>query len=70
MEHEKLIVWTAFLLLELMYGTEDSLDNVKRRALQQMNELKVYQELVKVYLSQDQTEVGNLINIICVGLSN
>lgn len=65
MEHEKLIVWTAFLLLELMYGTEDSLDNVKRRALQQMNELKVYQELVKVYLSQDQTEVGNLINIIC-----
>ena len=57
MEHEKMTVWTAFLRLELLYGTEDSLDNVKRRALQQMNELKVYQELVKVYLGQDQTQV-------------
>ncbi|XP_067935135.1 protein RRP5 homolog [Watersipora subatra] len=50
MENEKLIVWTAFIRLEMIYGTDDSMDSVKRRALQQMNELKVYRELVKLYL--------------------
>ena len=57
LENEKLIVWSAFLRLELVYGSEDTLDNVKRRALQQMNELKVYQELVKVYISNDNAQV-------------
>lgn len=57
MENEKLLVWSSFLALELIYGTEDTLDNVKRRALQQMNELKVYQEMIKVYLCHDKIQV-------------
>lgn len=57
-----MVVWAAFLRLEVVYGTDDSLDNIKRRAMQQMNELTVYQELVKLYTSQANSQVD--VNII------
>lgn len=50
-------VWSAFLKLEILYGAEDTLDNVKRRAMQQMDELKMYQVLVKLFLSQNRIQV-------------
>lgn len=57
LEKEKMLVWSSFLEVEMCYGTEDSLDHIKRRALQQMDELKVYQELVKLYSKLQKVEV-------------
>lgn len=52
-----MLVWSAYLLLELVYGSEDTFDHVKRRSLQQMDERKLYQELIKIYSSLDRHQV-------------
>jgi len=50
-------VWAEFLRLELHYGTADGFDNVMRRSLQNMDEKKMYNEIVKLYVSRDRIEV-------------
>ncbi|KAG8435325.1 hypothetical protein GDO86_013327 [Hymenochirus boettgeri] len=53
-EQEKLNVWVAFLNLENMYGTEESLKKVFERAVQYNEPLKVYHQLADIYIKSEK----------------
>ena len=53
-------VWVAFLNLENLYGTADTLKAVFERAVQHNEPLKVYTQLVGIYDKSDKTEVRQL----------
>uniref|UniRef100_A0A147BRK9 Protein RRP5 homolog n=1 Tax=Ixodes ricinus TaxID=34613 RepID=A0A147BRK9_IXORI len=57
-EQEKLNVWTALLNLEHLYGTQDSLNEVFRQALQCNDSLKVYTHLAQIYVSANKNELA------------
>ncbi|XP_041477321.1 protein RRP5 homolog [Lytechinus variegatus] len=54
-EQEKLNVWVAYLNLENLYGTEEEVVAVFQRALQQCEPIKVFQQLVSIYVRTDKT---------------
>ena len=56
-EQEKLNVWVAFLNLENMYGTEETLNAVFKRALQYNDQLKVYNQLIQIYTKSNKVKV-------------
>lgn len=60
-EQEKLNVWVAFLNLENMYGTHESLTQVFERALQHNEPLKVYQQLITIYIHSDKLEASRRV---------
>ncbi|KAK3601363.1 hypothetical protein CHS0354_037678 [Potamilus streckersoni] len=55
-EQEKLNVWVAYLNLENMYGTPQSLSEVLKRAVQQNDSIKVHQHLINIYVSSGKIE--------------
>lgn len=55
-EQEKLNIWTALLNLEHLYGTQDSLNNVFKQALEFNEPLKVYNHLAQIYVTADKHE--------------
>lgn len=57
-EQERLNVWVSYLNLEIMYGTPAQLQKVLERAVQQNEPLKVYQQLVNIYVRSGKLEVG------------
>ena len=57
-EQEKLNVWVAYLNLENMYGSNDSLQKVLARAIQQNDAKTVYLQMVNIYCKSDKTEVS------------
>ncbi|XP_071947119.1 protein RRP5 homolog [Antedon mediterranea] len=58
-EQEKLNVWVAYLNLENMYGTEETLVKVFERALQQCEPIKVFQQLISIYLRTTKIEAAD-----------
>lgn len=48
-EEEKLNVWVALLNLENSFGTEESLEDAFKRAVQFMDSLTVYEKMGKIY---------------------
>lgn len=48
-EDEKLNIWVAYLNLENSFGTEDSLEEVFKRATQYMDSLTIYEKMGKIY---------------------
>lgn len=50
-------VWVAYLNLENMYGTPEELAKVLERALQQNDQLTVYQHLVNIYVKSGKFQV-------------
>lgn len=50
-------MWVGLLNLENLYGTENSVASVFKRATQQNEPLTVYCKLLKVYESSDKTHV-------------
>lgn len=48
-EEEKLNIWVAYLNLENSFGTEDSLEEVFKRATQYMDSRTVYEKMGKIY---------------------
>ncbi|XP_069045275.1 protein RRP5 homolog isoform X2 [Lepisosteus oculatus] len=62
-EQEKLNVWVAFLNLENMYGTEESLQKVFKRAVQYCEPMAVFQQLADIYTkSNKHKEADSLYN--------
>eukprot|EP00057_Strongylocentrotus_purpuratus_P009707 XP_011664181.1 PREDICTED: protein RRP5 homolog [Strongylocentrotus purpuratus] len=55
-EQEKLNVWVAYLNLENLYGTEEEVVAVFKRALQQCEPIKVFQQLVSIYTRTSKIE--------------
>ncbi|KAJ2456350.1 rRNA biogenesis protein rrp5 [Coemansia sp. RSA 2336] len=53
-EQEKMNVWVALLNLEQHFGSNETLDNVLKRALQYMNPKHVYLQMAKIYERADQ----------------
>lgn len=64
-EQEKLKIWIIFLNLENLYGTEESMQRVFERAVQQNEALKIYSVVVRVYQSSNKLEEAeNLYQIM------
>ncbi|KAK6193924.1 hypothetical protein LQW54_011958 [Pestalotiopsis sp. IQ-011] len=55
-ETEKLNAWVAYLNLEVHYGTDDTVDEVFKRALQVNDQQEVYQRLASIYIHEDKPE--------------
>ena len=56
-EQEKLNIWVAYLNLENMYGTHESLTETFDRAVKENDPLSVYQQLITIYIGCGKTEV-------------
>jgi rRNA biogenesis protein RRP5 len=57
-ETEKLNAWIAYLNLEVRFGTEETVDEVFKRALQVNDQQEVYQRLASIYVQDDKPEVS------------
>ncbi|KAK6088407.1 S1 RNA binding domain-containing protein [Seiridium cupressi] len=55
-ETEKLNAWVAFLNLEVHYGTDETVDDVFKRAIQVNDQQEVYQRLASIYIQEDKPE--------------
>ncbi|XP_076345975.1 ribosomal RNA Processing 5 isoform X2 [Tachypleus tridentatus] len=55
-EQEKLNVWSGFLNLENLYGTQESLMAVFQRALQQNEPMKIFVHLINIYMNSNKIE--------------
>ena len=63
-EQEKLNVWVAYLNLETMYGTTESVQKVLARAVQHNDQINVYLQMINIYIKAAKPEVGAYL--ICV----
>ncbi|KAJ8317008.1 hypothetical protein KUTeg_004912 [Tegillarca granosa] len=64
-EQEKLNVWVAYLNLENMYGSQESLKAVLDRAVQQNEPTKVYNQMINIYVASGKIqEAEQLYNIM------
>ncbi|CAG8443978.1 414_t:CDS:10, partial [Scutellospora calospora] len=57
-EQEKMNVWIALMNLENNFGTDESLGDVLKRALQTCDQKKVYMLLVDIYERSDKKELA------------
>ena len=55
-EDEKLNVWIAYMNLESKFGTDETLQESVRGALEVNDKKKVYLQLINIYRSNDKTE--------------
>jgi len=56
-ETEKLNVWIAYLNLEVAYGTEDSVEDVFKRACTYNDEQEVYERMASIYIQSNKRKV-------------
>jgi len=63
-EQEKLNVWVAYLNLETMYGTTESVQKVLARAVQHNDQINVYLQMINIYIKAAKPEVWAYL--ICV----
>ncbi|KAF9160265.1 rRNA biogenesis protein rrp5 [Actinomortierella ambigua] len=57
-EQEKMNVWVALMNLENTFGTSESLEEVFKKALQTLDQKKVYLQLVKIYERSNKLEAA------------
>lgn len=57
-EAEKLNIWTAYLNLENAYGTDETLEDVFKRACQYNDEQVVHERLTTIYIKTGKHEVS------------
>ncbi|CAH1783995.1 unnamed protein product [Owenia fusiformis] len=57
-EQEKLNIWVAYMNLENMYGSHDTLNKIFKRAVAGNEELKVYQQLINIYTRSNKMEAA------------
>lgn len=55
-EQEKFNIWIGYLNLENLYGPKEKLGKVLERALQQNQAIKVYQQLVNIYVKSGKIQ--------------
>ncbi|KAG9253772.1 uncharacterized protein F5Z01DRAFT_708057 [Emericellopsis atlantica] len=53
-EAEKLAVWGAYLNLEIVYGSKETVEEVFKRACQVNDEQEVYERLASMYIQSDR----------------
>ena len=58
-ENEKFNIWIAYLNMENMFGTPDTLKQVFARAVQYNEPLKVHQELARIYVDSDKPQLAS-----------
>lgn len=58
-EQEKMNIWIALLNLENTFGTEESLEEIFKRATQYMDSLVMHQKLVGIYTMSENFEKAN-----------
>ncbi|KAG1701414.1 Protein RRP5 [Nymphon striatum] len=64
-EVEKYNVWVAYLNLENMCGTTETLKDVFKRALQECDQMNIYKALINIYCSSNKLdETETLYNIM------
>lgn len=56
-------LWIAYLNLENMYGTPETLAAVLTRAVQQNDALLVYQQMVNIYVQSGKIQVSSRVLI-------
>ncbi|KAI1501313.1 hypothetical protein F5X99DRAFT_209366 [Biscogniauxia marginata] len=54
-ETEKLNVWVAYLNLEVRFGSEDTVEEIFKRACQVNDQQEVYQRLASIYVQEEKT---------------
>ena len=59
-EQEKLNVWVAYLNLENMYGSHESLIQLFERALKHNEPIKIFQQLIDIYVTSGKIDVSIL----------
>ncbi|KAG0235897.1 rRNA biogenesis protein rrp5 [Actinomortierella wolfii] len=57
-EQEKMNVWVALMNLENTFGTSETLEEVFKKALQTLDQKKVYLQLVKIYERSNKIEAA------------
>lgn len=57
-EAEKLNVWVALLNLENAYGTDDSLEEVFKRACQYNDSEEIHEKLISIYIQSEKNDVS------------
>ena len=60
-EQEKMNVWVAYLNLENMYGSSDSLQKILNRAVQQCDDVQVYLQMINIYCKSEKLEVESAV---------
>ncbi|ORY70013.1 uncharacterized protein BCR38DRAFT_520878 [Pseudomassariella vexata] len=55
-ETEKLNAWIAYLNLEVRFGTEETVEEVFKRACQVNDQQEVFQRLASIYIQEDKPE--------------
>ena len=58
-ENEKLNVWVSLLNLENMYGTDVTMEETLRRAMQENDQRKVLKHLVNIYTQAGKLDVSS-----------
>lgn len=58
-EAEKLNVWVALLNLENTYGSDDSLEEVFKRACQYNDSEEIHEKLISIYIQSDKNDVSH-----------
>ncbi|KAK7938058.1 uncharacterized protein PG986_014926 [Apiospora aurea] len=59
-ETEKLNAWIAYLNLEVKFGTDETVDEVFKRALQVNDQQEVYQRAATIYIQEGKSDVNEL----------
>lgn len=59
-EAEKLNVWVALLNLENTYGTDESLEEIFKRACQYNDSEEIHEKLISIYIQSEKNDVSNL----------
>ena len=57
-EQEKMNVWTAFMNLENTFGTQETFEQVFKRALQSCDQRQIYFVRAEIYEQSDKSEVS------------
>ncbi|KAL8637817.1 MAG: hypothetical protein Q9228_004959 [Teloschistes exilis] len=60
-QDEKLNVWVAMLNLENTYGTDESLDEVFKRACQYCDSLDIHERLISIYIQSGKQEKADAL---------
>ena len=61
-ETEKLNAWIGYINLELQFGTDETLDEVFKRALQVNDQQEVYQRVASIYVQTYRHDVSPLLD--------
>ncbi len=57
-------MWVAYLNLENMYGTAESVRAVLARAVQHNDPVAINMQMVNIYVTSGKTEVGCLSKVV------